>query len=152
MRQRGWIVLLLLVWACVSPAPVALPPASDGSSGDPALRRRVEGFYLRLAHRRFNAVETYNDRIMREHFLSANAFLEYYADLAQSFSDGHFEKRRPESVRIVSIAFETEDVADVQIEFVGQDRRPLRPGQVRVERSDRWIREAGDWWIEPGAG
>ena len=64
------------------------------------LKRRVDGFYLRLAHRRFNSLETYNDRIMREHFRSGTLFLDYYADLAQAFADANFEKRRPQRIEV----------------------------------------------------
>ena len=51
-----------------------------------ALRHRVEGFYLRLAHRRFDTLETYNDFIMRDHFASQGLFFDYYADLAEDLA------------------------------------------------------------------
>ncbi len=133
------------------PALAELPPAErPGPALEAAVRRRVEGFYLRLAHRRFNTVETYNDRIMREHFQDAALFLDYYADLAQAFADAHFEKRRPLAVEVRDIAFEGPDVALVEVQYLGDDRRPLRPGRVELVRTDRWVLRDRIWWIQPG--
>ena len=114
------------------------------------VRRRVEGFYLRLAHRRFNTVETYNDRIMREHFRDLNLFLDYYADLAQALADSNFEKRRPLTVEVSEISFEGPELARVEVRFVGADDRPLRPGKVDLVRVDHWVREDSIWWLQPG--
>jgi hypothetical protein len=121
--------------------------ASDRALG---LRKRVDGFYLRLAHRRFNTLETYNDRIMREHFRSGALFLDYYADLAQAFDDAHFEKRRPLRVEIQELRFEDPANARVQVRFVGADDRPLRPGRVELVRTDRWEWAEGAWFVRPG--
>jgi hypothetical protein len=114
------------------------------------LRRRVDGFYLRLAHRRFNTLEMYSDRIMREHFRSPNLFLDYYADLAQAFADAHLEKRRPLRVEVLELRFEDPRRARVEVRFTGGDDRPLRPNQVTLERVDRWEWADGTWWVQPG--
>jgi hypothetical protein len=115
-----------------------------------ALRRRADGFYLRLASRRFNTLETYADRIMREHFRSPNLFLDYYADLAQAFADANFERRRPVLIEVLELRFEDPITARVRVRYVGEDDRPLRPFEVGLERVDRWHWEDGTWWIRPG--
>jgi hypothetical protein len=40
----------------------------------------------------------------------------------------------------------------VDTRFIGEDGRPLRPGSVLLDRSDRWERVEGTWRIEPGQG
>jgi hypothetical protein len=155
---RGGVIALALALACASPG--GETPPTNPSEAEPAaaaepfaesqLRRRAEGFYLRLAHRRFNTVETYNDRIMREHFRDLNLFLDYYADLAQALADSNFEKRRPLTVEVHEISFEGPEAALVEVHFVGADRRPLRPGKVDLVRVDRWVREDRIWWLQPG--
>lgn len=147
-------VLFALPTACRGPAvpetqvpSVAVAVAPDVALG---LRKRVDGFYLRLAHRRFNTLETYNDRIMREHFRSPALFLDYYADLAQQFADAHFEKRRPQEIEIQELRFEDPASATVQVRFVGSDDRPLRPGDVQLVRIDRWEWAEGAWFVQPG--
>lgn len=146
-------VALLGLAACRGPLPLPAPEA--GAAAVPpetalSLRRRMDGFYLRLAHRRFNTLETYSDRIMREHFRSPALFLDYYADLAQAFADANFEKRRPRAIEIQEFLFENPGQARVQVRFVGDDDRPLRPGRVEMVRVDRWEWAEGSWWVQPG--
>jgi len=156
-RRAGTLLLALALGvatlACGGPGRLPAPEggsvavASDTALG---LRRRADGFYLRLAHRRFNTLETYNDRIMREHFRSPALFLDYYADLAQAFADASLEKRRPLHIEVQELLFESPGQARVQVLFVGEDDRPLRPGQVELVRIDRWQWAEGTWWIQPG--
>lgn len=138
--------------ACRGPAPAepSAPSIAVDSDVALALRKRADGFYLRLAHRRFNTLETYNDRIMREHFQSPALFLDYYADLAQALDDAHFEKRRPRRIEIEALRFEDPATATVRVRFVGADDRPLRPGEVQLVRTDRWQRAEGSWFVQPG--
>jgi hypothetical protein len=151
--KRATAAALLLLAACRGIAPME---AGDGPArAVPAetaltLQRRADGFYLRLAHRRFNTLETYNDRIMREHFRDTALFLDYYADLAQSLADAHFDKSRPRRIEVRELLFEDPDRARVQVRFVGADDRPLRPGEVELVRVDRWEFSDGTWWIQPG--
>ena len=115
-----------------------------------AFQQRAEVFYLRLIQRRFNTLETFNDRVLREHFRNPESFFDYYANLAESFSAAHFEKSRPVSVAIHEFVFDDPDRVRVQIEFVGEDDRPLRPNKVVLIRQDRWEQSAGNWWVAPG--
>jgi hypothetical protein len=108
-------------------------PAPEGGGvtvdSDAALefQRRADGFYLRLAHRRFNTLETFNDFVLRDHFQSPDLFFDYYADL-----------------------FEDAQTARVQVRFEGWDGRPLRPGTAALVRVDRWDWADGTWWLHPG--
>jgi hypothetical protein len=135
----------------LSPIPVAehggVVVASNSAL---SFQRRVDGFYLRLVHRRFNTLETFNDFILRDHFQSPDLFFDYYADLAQALALADFEKSRPEQVVVEEFAFEDDRTARVQVRFVGQDARPLRPGRTVLVRVDRWERVEGTWWVRPG--
>ena len=134
---------------------VFLPPPESGavavsSETALALRKRAEGFYLRLAHRRFNSLETFNDFILRDHFRTEDLFYDYYADLAQDLEAADFEKSRPFEVDVQEFLFEDVSNAKVRIRFDGWDDRPLRPGTTELERIDRWEFAEGTWWIRPG--
>jgi hypothetical protein len=149
----GLLLVLLGAASCrggSAPPPPAIRSIAVDSDTALALRRRVDGFYLRLASRRFNTLETFADRIMREHFRSPNLFLDYYADLAQAFADAHFERRRPVLIEVLELRFEDPTTAQVRVLYVGQDDRPLRFWEVGFHRADRWHWEDGAWWIRPG--
>lgn len=154
MRRHAALALTVALLGCAAATP-NLPTPPGGAvvvSSEEALafRRRVEGFYPRLAHRRFNALETFNDYIMREHFQTPDLFFDYYADLAQALVEADFEKSRPLSVEVEEFLFEDARTAQVQVRFVGYDDRPLRPGRTSLVRIDRWERVEGVWWIRPG--
>jgi hypothetical protein len=129
------------------------PPAgSVGVSGEYALDflTRAETFYGRLIRRRFNTLETFNDKVLRDHFRTPDSFFDYYADLAQTLSEANFERSRPESLLVEEFLFENRFRALVQVRFIGDDDRPLRPGRAALVRLDRWERMEGRWWIQPG--
>jgi len=115
-----------------------------------SFQKRADGFYLRLAHRRLNSLETFNDFILRDHFQTPDLFFDYYADLAQAFTDSHFDKSRPFEVRVEEFLFEDGRTARVRVRFAGWDGRPLRPGSAVIVRVDRWEWADGTWWIRPG--
>jgi hypothetical protein len=131
------------------PAPpqgaVAVQPATALS-----FHERADAFYQSLIRRRFNALETFNDPFLRQHFRSVDLFFDYYADLAESLDEANFEKSRPTSVAVEEFVFETPSTVRVQIRFGGDDDRPLRPTSTSVVRLDRWEREQEAWWITPG--
>ena len=153
MKRAAVLALLGLALACAGPPPLAVPEGG-AVAVEPevalALRRRVEGFYLRLAHRRFDTLETYNDFIMRDYFQSLDLFFDYYADLAEDLTAARFDRNRPTSVSVLEFLFEDAKTAQVLVRFVGDDGRPLRPGSVELVRTDRWEFTEGTWWLRPG--
>jgi hypothetical protein len=148
------VLLAVLVSACAGEPPPLAAPERGAVSVAPeaalALRHRVEGFYLRLAHRRFDTLETYNDFIMRDHFASLDLFFDYYADLAEDLALAQFERSRPTGVEVLEFLFEDAKTAQVLVRFRGNDGRPLRPGSVELVRIDRWELAEGTWWVRPG--
>ena len=149
-----WAAAAALTLACAGTPGLLAAPPGGGVAVDAelalGLRRRAEGFYLRLAHRRFNTLETYNDNIMRDYFQSRDLFYDYYADFAQDLIDAHFEKSRPQEVEVLEFLFEEPHSAQVLVRFHGEDGRPLRPGRTELVRADRWERVSDTWWIRPG--
>ena len=154
MKRIAAAVALALATACAGNPPTLAAPEHGAAAVDPevalALRHRVEGFYLRLAHRRFDTLETYNDYIMRDHFASLDLFFDYYADLAEALVRAQFERSRPTEVEVLEFLFEDPKTAEVLVRFRGNDGRPLRPGTVELVRVDRWEFSEGSWWVRPG--
>lgn len=148
------VAALVLASACAGGR--GLIPAESGTSvavsAESALsfQRRIDAFYRRLIQRRFNTLETFNDPVLRDRFRSPDLFFDYYAELAHTLADAHFERSRPNRVEIQQFVFEPGGVAQVQVRFLGDDGRPLRPGGVSVIRRDRWEWIDGHWWITPG--
>ena len=135
------------------PGPVPDPAHGLELVEDPALlefHARATAFYERLAQRRFDSIQTYQDEAIRDFFRSEAAFADYYADLTSALVEAHFEKNRPIALEVVEFALEGPGRARVSARFVGEDGRPLRRGEVEFERSDRWERIDGAWWIVPG--
>ena len=148
----------LLVAVCLSACSASsghIPKPASGSvgvSGGYAIDflQRTETFYTTLIRRRFNTLETFNDRVLRDHFQTPDAFFDYYADLAQSLAEARFERSRPIEVQVEEFLFENRFIAQVQVRFVGKSSRPLDPGTAVLIRLDRWERVDGRWWIRPG--
>jgi len=154
MKRAALALLLALTAGCAGTPPRIATPEHGAVAVEPeialALRHRVDGFYLRLAHRRFDTLETYNDFIMRDHFASLDLFFDYYADLAEELAKAQFDRTRPTDVEVLEFLFEDPKTAQVLVRFRGDDGRPLRPGSVELVRSDRWEWVEGTWWIRPG--
>lgn len=162
MRRAGaplaaWLVLL----GCGGWPPFggAGPgPAPDAEQGiqlveDPAVvefYERASAFYERLALRRFDSLETYQDETLRDFFRSEAAYADYYADLTGALVAAHFEKNRPLALEVLELRLEGPGRARVATRITGEDGRPLRPGTVQLERIDRWERSDGAWRIVPG--
>jgi len=147
------LALVLGAAGCADVAPLAAPDSGSvavASEAALALQRRTGGFYLRLARRRFDSFEAYHDFIMRGHFRTPELFLDYYADLAESLDKAHFERESPVAIEVRDFLFEDALTAQVQVLFVGEDNRPLRPGHVQLVRVDRWEWADGTWWVRPG--
>jgi hypothetical protein len=154
VKRAAVVVLIALAAACAGEPPPLAAPEPGAVAVAPevalALRHRVDGFYLRLAHRRFDTLETYNDFIMRDHFASQGLFFDYYADLAEDLALAQFERSRPTDVEVLEFLFEDAKTAQVLVRFRGNDGRPLRPGSVELVRTDRWELAEGTWWVRPG--
>ncbi len=153
MIVRTPLLMVLLGVACASAG--AIPAPEGGSLAVPAelaiaLHQGTETFYGQLLQRRVNTLETFNDPVLRKYFRSEDLFFDYYAGLAQSLSDAHFEKSRPFAVEVQEMIFESEDLARVQVLFRGYDNRPLRPNRVALVRRDQWRYEKDSWSITPG--
>ena len=133
-------------------------PAPDPAHGlelvdDPAVLEfygRASAFYERLTRRRFDSIQTFQDPGLRGFFQNETAFSDYYADLAGALVDAHFEKNRPLALELLELRLEGPGRARVLTRLLGEDGRPLRRGEVSLERSDRWERIDGAWWIVPG--
>jgi len=138
----------------------AAEPAPDPSQGlelvdDAAVfefYERASAFYGRLARRRFDSIETYQDEALRGFFRTDVNYSDYYADLAGALVAAHFEKNRPLSLEVLELRLEGPGRGHVHTRIVGDDGRPLRPGRVVLERNDRWERSEGVWRIAPGRG
>ena len=154
MKRAVAVLLAAFASACAGEPPTLPAPERGAVAVSPelalALRHRVDGFYLRLAHRRFDTLETYNDFIMRDHFASLDLFFDYYADLAEDLAGARFDRSRPTDVEVLEFLFEDAKTAEVLVRFRGDDGRPLRPGSVELVRSDRWEFSEGTWWVRPG--
>ncbi len=111
---------------------------------------RASAFYGRLARRRFDSIETYQDEALRGFFRNEQVYADYYADLAAALVEAHFEKNRPLVLEVVELQLEGPGRAHVQTRISGEDGRPLRRGAVHLDRTDRWERSDGTWRIEPG--
>lgn len=163
LRRAGLLAAVWTVW--MGGAGCALWPfggAPEGPAPDPAYGvvevdseeivgffERAEAFYGRLAQRRFNTISTFRDEVLREFFRTESAFADYYADLAADMAEAHFERNRPLVLEVVEMRLEGPGEAAVMTRIVGEDGRPLRPGESTVERVDRWERVGGSWWIVP---
>jgi len=153
VRLAGLVALALVLGCAESTGPIPLPPGTGVAPGAGAVLgfyARAESFYARLAQRRLNALETFNDAFLREHFHTKDAFYDYYADLAHQLDLAHFEKSRPSGVEILELVFETDALAWVQVRFRGADDRPLRPDSTALVRRDRWELAGDSWWLVPG--
>jgi hypothetical protein len=110
---------------------------------------RASSFYGRIAQRRFNTLSTYRDEVLREFFRTESSFADYYADLAADMADAHFERNRPLVLEVLEMRLAAPGEAEVVTRIVGEDGRPLRPGETEIQRVDRWERVGGSWWIVP---
>jgi hypothetical protein len=160
LTRSAALVAAMLALACGGWPPfgggagaVAGPEQGIELVEDPAVLEfyeRASAFYGRLARRRFDSIETYQDEGLRDFFGSEQAYADYYADLTAALVESHFEKNRPVALEVLELRLEGPGRARVITRIVGEDGRPLRPGNVQLERNDRWERTDGVWRIEPG--
>ncbi len=113
--------------------------------------QRAQGFYGRLAGRRFNTLSTYRDPFFRDYFRTERAHSDYYADLTQALRVAHFEQNTPLTLDVLELRLEGPGRAVVRSRIVGENDLPLRWWETELIREDRWERSDGAWWIVPGA-
>jgi hypothetical protein len=145
--------LLMLLGCGSTGGHFPVPPGGSVAVGGAtalAFNERAQAFYERLIRRRFNALETFNDPFLRQHFRTLDRFFDYYASLATELDDANFEKSRPRGVAVEEFVFESPTHVRVQVRFTGDDDRPLRPNRVSLVRLDRWERTENAWWVTPG--
>jgi hypothetical protein len=157
--RRAWAALLFALGAsgCLGGEPEVPPDPALGIElvEDPAVidfYARAEAFYDRLARRRFDSVETFQDELLRGYFANEEAYSDYYADLAAALVAANVAQSRPIRLSVLELRLEGPGRGRVQAEIVGEDGRPLRPGTVSLQRVDRWERIDGVWRIVPGRG
>ena len=155
-RIRAGLSAALLLLSIGCAAETFHVPASPDGSVEPSpeivlgFHERADAFYQRLILRRFNALETFNDPFLRQHFQTVDRFFDYYAMLATELDEAYFEKSRPTRAQVEEFVFDTTTTARVLIRFDGDDDRPLRPTRVSLVRVDRWERVDQGWWVSPG--
>jgi len=157
-RSTRLRVALVAATLAVSACRGAHGPAPDPSYGVEVLQSgpevafvgRANAFYDKLLLRRFNTIATFEDPSLRQYFQNENAFADYYADLAQALVDAHFERNQPLAAEVEEFALEAPDRARVSFRLAGRNGLPLRFWKTSVERTDRWQRVDGQWWIIPG--
>ena len=155
MKPSPLAVALLFALGCGPSVGHVAPPEGGSVAVGPAtalaFQSRAEAFYGGLIRRRFNALETFNDPFLREHFRSVDRFFDYYASLATDLDDANFQKSRPKAVAVQEFLFASPTEVRVLVLFTGKDDRPLRgAANVGLLRLDRWERAEDRWWITPG--
>jgi hypothetical protein len=134
------------------PGPAADPRYGISVVDDDAVvefYERASFFYDRLRLRRVNTLATYRDEVLRDFFRTDSAFADYYADLAETLDEAHFERNRPLALAVVEFRLRGPGVAEVVTRIEGDNGLPLRWWGTSLERVDRWERIQGRWWIVP---
>ena len=111
---------------------------------------RATAFYRRLEGRRFNSIATFRDAGLREYFRGEESFSDYYADLAEALVEANFERSKPIHTEIAEFLVDGPGQARVRVLLRGENALPLRWWETGAAREDRWVRSAGQWWIQPG--
>lgn len=114
------------------------------------VERLARVFYTRTINRRFNSIATFHDPALRELFDSPEAFADYFAAFADALIVAHFEALRPTSARLQRIDVLDPNAALITVTFRGRNSLPLRWWSVELDRTDRWEKNRGRWWIIPG--
>lgn len=161
--MRGAVPALAAALLALGCGSLPWPWREAGPKGDPSFgveiveypgvaefHAQALAFYERLSYRRVNTYATYQDQKLREYFRTPADFDDYYAALAASLDDAHFEQNRPVGVEVAEFFFDSPGRARVRVRFVGEDGLPLRPGTTDALREDRWERRDGRWWVVPG--
>ncbi len=110
----------------------------------------ANGFYSRLALRRFNDRNTFMDPKLGAYFRTESAYADYYANLTGTLRYARFQRLRPLAIEVVEVRSGGPGKAVVVTRMVGENSRPLRWTEVELVREDKWERVGERWWISPG--
>ncbi len=146
MRGALCTAIAILAVACASGTPAPAPAADPESL---AFSERIESFYGALRGRPLDAFATYDDPKLRGYFAGPDEFSDWYAAVANRVRASNLRFGSPAEVRIRAFRFAGRDTATVDVVLAGPDKRPLRLGQVEVERTDVWRRSEGIWLLTP---
>ena len=113
---------------------------------------RASAFYGRLAHRRFNSIETFRTRCCASSS-APSALLGLLRRLAQEPDDAHFEQNRPLALEVLEFRFEGPGRRAGRDPHHGRER-PAAAARHRATSTARTAGSAvdGTWWIVPGRG
>ena len=142
------LLALLFAMACQKASPPVFPEEDSPEIAE--LRGLSAVFYSLVINRRFDSIATYRNPALREFFQSDESFSDYYADLAQALTLAYFRANRAHSGQVRELIVDEPNRVRVEVEFAGENARPLRWWDVHLVREDQWQRKDGRWWIVPG--
>jgi hypothetical protein len=150
MRHLGVAIVMLVLGTGCSLFRGGEPPVEAVSSPEVAeFARSIQPFYDALENRPLDTAQTYENPKLRSFFQTTEGFAAYYAQLAGSMRAALFRNSTAQQIDIVNLSLESADRAKVDIEVVGRHERQLRRGELRIPRTDTWIRVDGRWVIAP---
>jgi len=140
-------ILLLPLSGCFlfggpSEAPVQDPEVVE-------FAERIDGFYTIFEDTPLDTRATFDNPALRAFFLNEEDFAAFYASLAAGARRSLLRNATPTRIEIDEFRFESENVAVVDVRFIGRHTRRLRFGEVEIARSDTWRRVDGRWILSP---
>jgi len=114
-----------------------------------AFAERIDRFYNIFQDTPLDIRATFDNPTLRSYFLSEEDFSAFYASLAAGARRSLLRNATPTRVEIDEFRFESENVAIVDVRFIGRHTRRLRFGEVEIARTDTWRRVDGRWILSP---
>jgi len=143
------LVQLVLATGCSFFRGGEQPVATELSPELVELSRSIQPFYAALENRPLDVLETFQNARLRSFFQSEEGFSAYYATLAGNLRAAQIRNATQQQVDIVDLKLDGADRAKVDVVVVGRHERQLRRGELRLPRTDTWIRVDGRWVIAP---
>lgn len=152
-RGAGHALLVLVLCAgCFGggAAPEAVEPAPQLSDQEiTAFSQRIEGFYSTLEDVPLDALVTYENKKLRDCFVTQGGFSDYFSALATEARNLSFRDSTARSVRIREFHFDAPDQASVFVTFTSVNQREIRFWSIHFDRHDTWKLTDGVWLIVP---
>jgi len=114
-----------------------------------AFALRIDTFYRLFLNTPLDVRSTFDNPTLRAYFQNQEDFSAFYASLAADARRSLLRNATPLQVEIDGFRFEGDDVALVDVRFVGRHTRRLRFGDVEIARTDTWRRVDGTWLLSP---